>query len=84
MFTRAYRYCDTCTQYKELTVIERFAVASDDVESGAYVESVLHFVPQTLAMLAAVTQLYVESHRRSHAIACVIGAESTANMPVVF
>jgi len=62
-----------------LTIIELIAVTSNNLESLVASESVLEFVPHTLAMLTTVTQLDNHGHRRCTSAACIIGAKPTTN-----
>jgi len=62
-----------------LTIIELIAVTSNNLESLVASESVLEFVPHTLAMLTTVTQLDNHGHRRRTSAASIIGAKPTTN-----
>jgi len=60
-----------------LTVIERVAVAGDELECDVVCESILELVPHAVSALAAVTQLDDQSHRSRATSARVIRTEPT-------
>jgi len=58
-------------------VIERVAVAGDELECEVVCESILELVPHAVSVLAAVTQLDDQSHRSRATTARVLRAEPT-------
>ena len=60
-----------------LTVIERVAVAGDELECEVVCESILELVPHAVSVLAAVTQLDDHGHRSRATSARVLPAEPT-------
>ena len=60
-----------------LTLIERVAVAGDELERDVVCESILELVPHAVSVLAAVTQLDDQSHRSRATSARVIRTEPT-------